>query len=99
VHKIDGVAVNNEHFSSLVNTADNVKIDHLNKLDEIRTEAAKQVGGTLFTHFSLGWFWYKMNGIPYSFDWNGNSRTASEHMITIFDSVDVQVGCVAEIRS
>jgi len=99
VHKIDGVAVNNEHFSSLVDAVDSDKIDHLTKLDEIRTEAAKQVGGTLLTHFSLGWFWYQMSDIKYSFVWNGNSKTASEHMIDIFHSVDVQVGRVAEIHS
>ena len=97
--KIDGVAVNNEHYSGIHDAVVSVRTDHLTKLDEIRTEAAKQADGTLLTHFSVGWWWSKVSGNLDYFTWNGNNRTAGEHMIDIFNSVDVQVGRVSEIPS
>ena len=89
--KFDGVAVNNEAYKDVKCDSDVTRAAFLDKLDVIRTEAAKQQSGTLLTHFSLGWHWGTCSGAQSSFTWNAKSADATEHMIDIFDSLDVQV--------
>ena len=84
---MDGVAVNNEAYSGIKCDEDSVRIDHLEKLKNITTEAGDQ----LLTHFSIGWHWGKCDGALDNFTWNGKTQDANRHMIDLFDTTDIQV--------
>jgi hypothetical protein len=95
----DGVAVNNEHFSTIKTCNDPVAEQaQLQLLDDLSTTVANAL--PLPLHFSVSWNWdccncsFYYNGANYvsrNLDWNGSVKTALEHMIHIVDSVDVQV--------
>ncbi|XP_064645424.1 uncharacterized protein LOC135498856 [Lineus longissimus] len=90
--RFDGVAVNNEAFNKSGSDAE--QTSYLDKLQEIQTEAQKQVSGRLWTHYSIGWHWglTRDNKADRLVSWNGVTQKVSEHMIDIFDHVDAQVG-------
>jgi len=87
-HKFDGVSVNNEHLSTIISNFDcnnEMVIDHLDKLTEIKTRAAP-----LPFHFSVGWWWGssdKCGDITYA----NRTQSLTKHIIDIIDSLDIQV--------
>eukprot|EP00545_Synedropsis_sp_CCMP1620_P011980 CAMPEP_0119008316 /NCGR_PEP_ID=MMETSP1176-20130426/3602_1 /TAXON_ID=265551 /ORGANISM="Synedropsis recta cf, Strain CCMP1620" /LENGTH=356 /DNA_ID=CAMNT_0006960625 /DNA_START=100 /DNA_END=1170 /DNA_ORIENTATION=- len=92
----DGVSVNNEHFSSIksCNPDNDYELDQLAVLDALNETAFN--AGPLPLHFSVSWNWDCCSCSSSSYDqrlltWNGEEKSALEHMIDITDSVDVQV--------
>jgi len=94
--KFDGVAINNEHFSTVKCDANGTEEFLLTRLHE-----AKQLchEGGLELHMSLGWHWgwcSVTDEIPNEIAWAPPgeppvTRPANEHFIDIADSVDAQV--------
>eukprot|EP00804_Cyclotella_cryptica_P001078 CCRYP_008380-RA/>CCRYP_008380-RA protein AED:0.37 eAED:0.15 QI:0/0/0/1/1/0.5/2/0/507 len=99
----DGVAVNNEHFSSIkdCDDADSIPLqqDHLDKLQLAVNNAAEY---SLPLHFSLSWNWdcCTCNSGSYTvrnLHWpaiGGITKSVMNHMIDIVDSFDVQVAYI-----
>uniref|UniRef100_A0A7S4JU34 Uncharacterized protein n=1 Tax=Odontella aurita TaxID=265563 RepID=A0A7S4JU34_9STRA len=98
----DGVAVNNEHFSSVrCDYQEGLGSGELTWLDQLYD--ATQLADPLPLHLSVGWFWsrctnstdgsYYANEIPWSPLYAGPNMTkpALQHMYDIVSSVDVQV--------
>ena len=91
----DGASVNNEHFTSIKTCNDAGKeAEQITFHDNL--EATRANAAPLPLHFSVSWNWdccscSSTNYLPRNLTWNGNSKTALEHMLDIADSVDVQV--------
>jgi hypothetical protein len=90
----DGVSVNNEHFSKVRDCSLENQDAQLQFLTDLQTTATNSK--PLPLHFSVSWNWDCCNCssdsyVPRTLDWDGQSKTALEHMIDIVDSVDVQV--------
>eukprot|EP00500_Bicosoecida_sp_ms1_P001374 CAMPEP_0203811690 /NCGR_PEP_ID=MMETSP0115-20131106/3711_1 /ASSEMBLY_ACC=CAM_ASM_000227 /TAXON_ID=33651 /ORGANISM="Bicosoecid sp, Strain ms1" /LENGTH=489 /DNA_ID=CAMNT_0050720521 /DNA_START=138 /DNA_END=1604 /DNA_ORIENTATION=+ len=89
--QFDGIAINNEHFSS-IKCVSGAEADMVTFLDDMAE--AKANAGTLPVHMSLGWHWgwcSVSGGVPNDIEWGGVTKKATEHMIDILDSFDVQV--------
>ena len=57
---------------------------------------ATNAGDELKTHYSIGWHWYKNDdGVAIEVDFGG-MKNVIQHIIDIFDSVDVQVATVKQ---
>lgn len=89
--KFDGVAVNNEAYAGIKCGSMEDRVKYLDNLQEIVTNARKQVDGVLLTHYSVGWHWGRCNSSASLMSWNGNEIDFNNHAIDIFDSIDVQV--------
>jgi hypothetical protein len=91
----DGVSVNNEYFTSIKScTNGDNELEQLGVLDNLNETAFN--AGTLPLHFSVSWNWDCCSCSSSSYEqrlltWNGEEKSALEHMIDIADSVDVQV--------
>ena len=88
--RFDGLAVNNEAYDR--SWSDLQAIQYLDYLRDLHIEASAY---GLRTHYSIGWHWGR-EGTPSSTEeriitWNGLSANVTEHMVRIFDSVDIQV--------
>jgi len=90
----DGVAINNEHFSSIKRCKEDNTSKQIQVLQDLKTAADN--ASPLPLHFSVSWNWHccKCSSKGYvSRDllFNGQTQNAVEHMINITDSIDVQV--------
>jgi len=91
----DGVAVNNEYFSKVKDCDDeSEKLAQLQFLTDIQTTVEN--AAPLPLHFSVSWNWDCCSCSSDSYEkrellWDGNTKSALEHMVNIVDSVDVQV--------
>jgi len=91
----DGVAVNNEHFSQVKrcdNPTDIALQDQV--LMDLNTTTYNAL--PLPLHFSVSWNWDccdcdPANYVTRELTWDGETKSALEHMVNIVDSVDVQV--------
>lgn len=83
--KIDGVAVNNEDYPR--GTAEE-KIAFLTNLSKIATNA----GAELKTHFSVSWNWFWWE--PRNLALGGTTKNSLQHMIDMFDSIDIQTAYI-----
>ncbi|KAK3087880.1 hypothetical protein FSP39_011909 [Pinctada imbricata] len=90
LQKFDGVAVNNEAFTQIKCGNDVIRTSFLDKLQEIRNEAAKQKNGKLYTHYSVSWNWGLCQNKLDDIHWHNSIKPAPWHMIDIFDSIDIQ---------
>mmetsp|Transcript_47308 Transcript_47308/g.71577 ORF Transcript_47308/g.71577 Transcript_47308/m.71577 type:complete len:415 (+) Transcript_47308:126-1370(+) len=95
--KFDGVAINNERFSTKKCDADGSEEFILNRLWDAKVAAA---AGDIKLHFSIGWHWGWCDvglGILNNIAWGPPgggpivTKPANGHFIDIADSVDVQV--------
>ncbi len=93
--RFDGIAVNNEAWSSIKCTTPPAEQAYLDDLQAVVDAADLQVTGTLETHYSIGWHWGQCGGVDTDVDWNGTMKPATHHMIDIFDTVDVQIAHVS----
>ena len=86
--KFDGFAVKNDKYTRSWN--DSQIQDYLDKLNEVHTDAT---AAGLRTHYSVGWHWGVAlgSGAGRIVNWNDSSANVTEHMVRIFDSVDIQV--------
>ena len=89
-----GASVNNEHFTSVKQCVVGNEGAQLQFLDDL--EATRINASPLPLHFSVSWNWEccSCGAATYQrreLEWNGNTKSALEHMIDIADSVDVQV--------
>ena len=83
------MAVNNEAYSSIKCKDDVTRIRYLDNLKNVVIEARNQTKGKLLTHYSVSWNWGQCgNG---RLTWNNRTQNVINHMIDIFDSIDVQV--------
>jgi len=89
-----GVAINNEHFSTVKSCTEENVPKQLQVLEDLRTAADN--ASPLPLHFSVSWNWHccacSSGGYverPLFFD--GRTKNALEHMLDLVDSVDVQV--------
>ena len=89
--RFDGVAVSNNAYAGIKCADDATRTSYLDKLNVIQNEAQKQTSGKLLTHFSISWHWGLCSDADSMIDWKGTHATATQHMIDIFDSVDIQV--------
>lgn len=93
--QFDGVAVNNEYFSSIKSCSEPSNLSLQQQLlTDLQTTADNAV--PLPLHFSVSWNWdccscSEENYERREIEWNGTTKSALEHMIDIADSVDVQV--------
>lgn len=91
----DGVAVNNEYFSQVKSCDDPSEIALQDQfLMDLNTTTFNAL--PLPLHFSVSWNWDccecdSANYITRELTWNGETKSALQHMINIVDSVDVQV--------
>lgn len=91
----DGVAVNNEYFSQVKSCTDPDEIALQKQfLIDLNTTAHNAL--PLPLHFSVSWNWdccdcSDDNYETRNLSWNGEIKSALEHMINIVNSVDVQV--------
>jgi hypothetical protein len=91
----DGVAVNNEYFSQVRSCSDQSKIALQDQfLIDLNTTTYNAL--PLPLHFSVSWNWDccdcdPNNYITRELTWDGEKKSALQHMINIVDSVDVQV--------
>ena len=94
--RFDGVAINNEHFTSIKCDADGSEEALLDRLWDAKVAAA---AGGLPLHMSLGWHWGWCSvgsSIPNTLTWAPPGDTpvakqAHEHFMDVLDSFDVQV--------
>jgi hypothetical protein len=87
--KFDGFAVKNEKYSRYWD--DSQIQSYLDKLNEVHTDAT---AAGLSTHYSVFWHWGRRTGGTQPeriVEWKGLSANVTEHMVRIFDSVDIQV--------
>ena len=90
----DGVSVNNEHFSKIRDCTADKEAAQLKFLTDLETTATNSK--PLPLHFSVSWNWdccdcSSSSYVTRELTWNGQTKSALEHMIDIADSVDVQV--------
>lgn len=90
----DGVAVNNEHFSTVKACNSDLVANQTQVLTDL--EATKTNAAPLPLHFSVSWNWdccmcSESEYTKRDLFFNGQTKSALEHMIDIADSVDVQV--------
>mmetsp|Transcript_38251 Transcript_38251/g.80487 ORF Transcript_38251/g.80487 Transcript_38251/m.80487 type:complete len:507 (+) Transcript_38251:76-1596(+) len=91
----DGASVNNEYFTSVKTCGDAAKeVEQLQFLDDLQTTANN--ADPLPLHFSVSWNWDCCSCSSSSYarrelTWNGEVKSALEHMIDTVDSLDVQV--------
>ena len=91
----DGVAVNNEYFSQVKSCDDPADVALQNQfLIDLNTTTHNAL--PLPLHFSVSWNWdccdcNPANYVTRELTWDGETKSALEHMVNIVDSVDVQV--------
>jgi len=87
--QFDGVAVNNEAFVKCCDDScdDDHAVQFLRNMKETKRNAFP-----LPFHFSISWHWGECSpDRPFKITLDGVTKSATEHMIDIVDSVDVQV--------
>jgi len=90
----DGVAINNEYFSSVKECNEDNTEKQIKVLNDLKTAADNAL--PLPLHFSVAWNWHccdcrSESYVERTLLFNGQNKNALEHMIDITDSVDVQV--------
>lgn len=88
--RFDGVATNNEAFSTIKTGSTATKVQYLDNLQKVKDETMKQINGHLYAHYSVSWNWGHHHGND-NITWRGKGNDVVRHMIDIFDSIDVQV--------
>ncbi|KAJ8320850.1 hypothetical protein KUTeg_002437 [Tegillarca granosa] len=82
--RFDGVATNNEAFSSIKTGSIDAKLQYLDNLQKVKDEAMKQINGHLSAHYSVSWNWGHHHGNEH-ITWRGKRNDVVGY--TIFPQI------------